>query len=222
MTQQRWDEVDRYLSQALLPPDPVLDATLQASVEAGLPPGQVSACQGRLLEVLAAIQGATAILEIGALGGYSAICLARGLRPGGRLVTLEVDPTYAEVARANFTRAGLDDVVELRLGRAIDTLDQLIADDQGPFDVVFIDADKPSNPEYLARVLELTRPGSLIIADNVIREGAVADPTSTDPKVQGVRRFNEMMGSDPRLVATAIQTVGTKGYDGFALAYVSS
>ena len=213
----RWAEVDAALAALLAPPDEVLDAALAASAAAGLPAHDVSPLQGKLLELLARLQGARAILELGTLGGYSTIWLARALPPGGRLVTLEADPRHAEVARANLARAGLAAAVEVRVGPALETLPSLA----GPFDLVFIDADKRSNPEYLAWALELTRPGSLIVADNVVRGGAVADEGSTDAGVRGVRRFLELVAAEPRLHATAIQTVGAKGYDGFALALVT-
>jgi predicted O-methyltransferase YrrM len=220
MTQEQWSAVDRYLVDLLLPPDPALDAALEASAAAGLPPHGVSPAQGKLLQLLALMQGARAILEIGTLGGYSTIWLARALPAGGRLITLEADPGYAAVARANIARAGLADVVEVRVGRALDTLPLLAAERLGPFDLIFIDADKRSNPEYLGWALELSRPGSAIVADNVVRGGAVAGGDG-DPTVQGVRRFYELLAADPRVSATAIQTVGAKGHDGFALGVVT-
>ena len=220
MAQEQWTAVDRYLTDLLVPPDPALEVALQASAAAGLPPIQVSPNQGKLLHLLARLQGARAILEIGTLGGYSTIWLARALPAGGRLVTLEADPKHAEVARANLARAGLADVVELRLGRALETLPRLAAEGRGPFDLIFIDADQPGYPDYFAWALKLSRPGSLILADNVVRKGAVVDAASDDPRVQGVRRFNELLAAEPRVTATAIQTVGSKGYDGFALALV--
>ena len=222
MTQEQWTAVDRYITDLLVPPDPALDAALQASAAAGLPPHDVSPSQGKLLLLLAQIQGARTILEIGTLGGYSTIWLARALPADGRLITLEADPKHAEVARANIARAGLSDVVEVRLGRALDTLPQLAAEGHGPFDLIFIDADKASNPDYFAWALKLSRRGSLIIADNVVRNGAVDDAASSDPSVQGVRRFNELLAESPRVSATAIQTVGSKGYDGFAMAIVTA
>jgi predicted O-methyltransferase YrrM len=218
MTQERWTAVDRYITDLLIPPDPALDAALRASVAAGLPPINVSPSQGKLLMILAQLQGAKNILEIGTLGGYSTIWLARGLADGGRLITLEADRKHADLARANIARAGLAGVVELILGRAIDTLPELAAKGRGPFDLIFIDADKSSLPDYFSWSLKLTRPGSVIIIDNVIRDGAVIDPASTDPDVQGVRRMNETMAAEKRVTATAIQTVGSKGYDGFAIA----
>jgi predicted O-methyltransferase YrrM len=222
MAQEQWTAVDRYLTDLLVPPDPALDAALQASAVAGLPPIHVSPNQGKLLLLLARAQGARTILEIGTLGGYSTIWLGRALPPGGRLITLEADPKYAEVARANIGRAGLTDVVELRLGRALDTLPQLVAERRGPFDLTFIDADKPGYPDYFAWTLKLSRRGSLIIVDNVVRKGGVIDAASSDPNVQGVRRFNELLAAEPRVSATAIQTVGSKGYDGFAIALVTA
>ena len=215
---ERWIEVDRYVADRLLPPDPVLDETLRASALAGLPEHDVSPLQGALLELLARLGGARAILEIGTLGGYSTTWLARALPPGGRLVTLEADPEHADVARANLARAGLADRVEVLTGRALDTLPGL----HGPFDLIFIDADKRSNPEYLDHALALSRRGTLIVADNVVRDGAVADAASDDPSVQGVRAFFDRVAAEPRLRATAIQTVGVKGYDGFALALVDA
>jgi predicted O-methyltransferase YrrM len=222
MTQEQWTAVDRYLTDQLLPPDPVLEAALQASVAAGLPPINVSPTQGKLLQLLARMQQARNILEIGTLGGYSTIWLARALPADGRLITLEADPKHAAVARANLARAGLAGVVELRLGRALDTLPQLAAEGRGPFDLIFIDADKPGYPDYFAWALKLTRRGSLIIADNVVRKGAVIDPASPDPIVRGVRRLHELIAAEPRVSATVIQTVGSKGYDGFAIALVTA
>ncbi|MCX5100713.1 O-methyltransferase [Streptomyces sp. NBC_00053] len=221
MTLARWTEVDDYFNGLLVGPDEALDAAVEASDGAGLPAMQVAANQGKLLNLLARLQGARTVLEIGTLGGYSTIWLARALPEGGKVVTLEADPAYAEVARANIERAGLADVVEIRVGRALDTLPELAAEGYGPFDVVFIDADKPSNPDYLAWSLKLTRPGSLIVADNVVRDGEVVDGTSDDPKVQGVRRFTELVAAEPTLSATALQTVGSKGYDGLMMALVT-
>jgi predicted O-methyltransferase YrrM len=216
--QDRWTAVDRYLADRLLEPDAALDAALAASAAADLPARGVSATQGRLLELLARIQRARTILELGTLGAYSTIWLARALASGGRLVTLELDAGYAEVARANLARAGLADVVEVRVGPARETLAALAAQGHDPFDLVFIDADKAGNAEYLAAALELSRPGTLIVADNVIRDGAVLD--GDDASAVGMRRFFDFIAAEPRLHATAIQTVGEKGYDGFALAVV--
>ena len=220
MNPDTWTAVDQYLADLLLAPDAALDAALAASTAAGLPPIHVSPPQGKLLHLLARGLQARRILEIGTLGGYSTIWLARALPAGGRVVTLEADPQHAAVARANFARAGLTDAIELRLGRAQDTLPQLAAEGAGPFDLIFIDADKPGYADYLAWALKLSRVGSLIIADNVVRKGAVIDGASADAAVQGVRRFNEALAAEPRVTATVVQTVGGKGYDGFALALV--
>jgi len=215
-----WSDVDRYICDLLVGSDAVLDAALEASREAGLPPINVAPNQGKLLHLLARLQGARSILEVGTLGGYSTIWLGRALPAGGRLVTLELEPRHAEVARASIERAGLADVVTIRVGRAVDSLEALEAEGAGPFDLVFIDADKPSNPDYFRWALRLTRPGSVIVVDNVIRNGAVVDPDSTDPAIQGTRRLNELMSSERRVSVTEVQTVGSKGYDGFALALV--
>ena len=220
--QEQWTAVDRYLTDLFVQPDPALEAALQASAAAGLPPIQVSPNQGKLLFLLAQVQAARNILEIGTLGGYSTVWLARALPGNGRLITLELDEKFAAVARANIARAGLADVVELRLGRALETLPQLAAEGRGPFDLIFIDADKATYPDYFKWALKLSRRGSLIIADNIVRKGAVADAASSDPNVQGVRRFNELLAAEPRVSATAIQTVGSKGHDGFAIALVTA
>ena len=220
MNQETWTAVDRYLADLFVPSDPALDAALEASAAAGLPAISISPNQGKLLQLLARVQGARNILEIGTLGGYSTIWLARSLPAGGRLITLEFEPKHAEVARANFARAGLAGVVELRVGRALDTLPQLAAEGRGPFDLIFIDADKENYADYFVWALKLARRGTLIIADNVVRKGAVTDAGSSDPLVQGVRRFNELLAAEKRVSATVFQTVGTKGYDGFAIALV--
>ncbi len=220
LNQQRWTRVDDYIVNALVPADPVLDAVLEASAAAGLPPINVSPAQGQMLALFARMVKARRILEIGTLGGYSTIWLARALPADGKLVTLEADGDYAQVARENFRRAGLSQQIDLRVGRALDSLPTLEADAIGPFDLIFVDADKPSNPDYLAWALRLSRPGTLIVWDNVIRDGAVADAASEDPRVQGVRRLFDLVAADPRLTSTAIQTVGSKGYDGFALTFV--
>ncbi len=221
MNPKTWTAVDRYLEGLLVGQDEALEAALRASAEARLPPISVSPAQGKLLNLLARACGARAILEIGTLGGYSAIWRARALPAGGRLVTLEIDPKHAEVARASVARAGLAQCVQIRRGAALDTLERLGAEGAGPFDLIFIDADKPNIPAYFGWALRLSRPGSLIVVDNVVRGGTVADAGSTDPSVQGVRRLNELIASEPRVSATAIQTVGIKGYDGFALALVT-
>ena len=222
MSQRRWTAVDRYLADLLVASDPALDAALEASAAVGLPAHDVSPNEGKLLLLLARLQGARTILEIGTLGGYSTIWLARALPADGRLITLEIDGTHAEVARTNVARAGLADLVELRLGPALETLPQLAAEGRAPFDMIFVDADKASNPDYFPWALALSRRGSLIVADNVVRKGAVVDAASGDPSVQGVRRFLELVAAEPRVSATAIQTVGSKGYDGFAIALVTA
>jgi predicted O-methyltransferase YrrM len=219
--QDKWSEVDRYFNALLSPSDPLLDGALQASGAAGLPAIHVSPNQGKLLFLLARVREAHSILEIGTLGGYSTIWLARALPAGGRLITLEADPKHAAVAQDNIARAGLGGVVELRLGPALDTLPALAADGRAPFDFIFIDADKQRYPEYFAWSLKLSHRGTLIVADNVVRKGAVTDAGSPDPLIRGVRRFLERVAAEPRVTAAAIQTVGTKGYDGFALVLVT-
>jgi len=218
--QDRWTAVDRYVEGLLAPHDAALDASLEASEEAGLPAIQVSPPQGKLLHLLAKSIGATAILEFGTLGGYSTIWLARALPDDGHLITLEADSAYAAVAAANIERAGLGDVVDLRVGVALDTLPELADEDAGPFDLTFIDADKEHSPEYFAWALDRSRPGGLIVADNVVRAGELADEQSADPKIRAQRRLHEMLAAEPRVEATTIQTVGGKGYDGFAIALV--
>ena len=217
MTKELWTDVDRYLTAHLVPPDAALDAALATSAAAGLPEIAVSPNHGKLLHLLAKVQGAKKILEIGTLGGYSSIWLARALAPGGHLITLENDPRHADVARANLGNAGLGRIVQVRVGAALDTLPQLEAEGRGPFDLIFIDADKVNTPSYFRWALTLSRPGSLIVVDNVVRDGAVADASSTDQAVQGMRQFFELVRSEPRVEATAVQTVGIKGYDGLAL-----
>ncbi|SOB85825.1 O-methyltransferase [Streptomyces sp. 1331.2] len=219
-SQPTWDAVDAYFSEQLVGHDPALEGAQAAADAAGLPKIAVAPNQGKLLHLLALTQGAKRILEVGTLGGYSAIWLARALPADGTLVTLEIDPRNAEVARGNLAAAGLAGVAEVRVGRAADSLAALVEQDVEPFDLVFIDADKPSNPEYFRRALQLTRPGSLIIVDNVVRGGAVADPDSTDPGVLGTRAVHELIAAEPRVTATSVQTVGSKGYDGFTLARV--
>ncbi|MFN6486521.1 MULTISPECIES: O-methyltransferase [unclassified Nostoc] len=222
MTQENWAAVDRYITDLFVQPDLALDTALQTAADAGLPPHNVSPNQGKLLLLLAQIQKADTILEIGTLGGYSTIWLARSLPADGRLISLEANPKHAEIARSNIAHAGLSNLVDIRLGRALDTLPQIATEGHDPFDLIFIDADKPSNPDYLAWALKLSRRGSLIIADNVVRNGAVVDAASSDSSVQGIRRFNELLAAEPRVSATEIQTVGSKGYDGFAIAIVTS
>lgn len=221
MTRDQWTTVDHYLAGLFVPPDPALEAALQATADAGMPLINVAPNQGKLLYLLARAHGVRSILEIGTLGGYSTIWLARALQPGGRLITLEIDPAHAAVARTNIERTGLAGVVEVRVGPALATLPQLIEAGAGPFDLVFIDADKPSTPDYVAWTLRLTKPGSLIIIDNVVRNGAVGDPASADANVQGVRRALHALADDPRVVAAALHTVGSKGYDGMAIALVT-
>jgi predicted O-methyltransferase YrrM len=217
MTDNTWAAVDDYFAEAVLSPDPVLDAALADSEAGGLPSIAVAPNQGKLLNLLARLAGARSILEIGTLGGYSTIWLARALPPGGKLVTCEYESKHADVARANLVRAGFgDDVVDIRVGAALDTLPTLT----GPFDFVFIDADKANLDNYVREALALSRPGTTIVVDNVVRGGAVVDPGSTDPNVQGVRRMVELVSAEPRLDATAVQTVGGKSYDGFLLALV--
>ncbi|MEU6764851.1 O-methyltransferase [Streptomyces sp. NPDC046853] len=220
MTQQQWTAVDTYFTDLLAPGDEALTAALHDSDAAGLPQISVAPNQGKLLQLLAQIQGAHRILEIGTLGGYSTIWLARALPADGRLITLEYSPVHADVARGNLARAGLDKLTEVRTGPALDSLAGLVAEDAAPFDLVFIDADKANNPHYVEWSLKLTRPGSLIVIDNVVRSGAVADADSTDPGVQGTREALDLIARHPKLTGTALQTVGTKGYDGLALARV--
>jgi predicted O-methyltransferase YrrM len=220
MSKDLWTAVDRYLNEALMGPDPVLDAALEANAAAGLPAIDVAPNQGKFLSLLAQIAGARRILEIGTLGGYSTIWLARALPPDGQLVTLELDPKHAEVALSNIARAGFSSLVQLRLGPALDSLAQLHAEHSAPFDLIFIDADKPGYADYLHAALKLSRPGTLILADNVVHEGIVADPNTTDPAALGARHFLEALAAEPRLSAAGIQTVGSKGHDGFAIARV--
>ena len=222
MNQELWTDVDNYLVENLIPADPALEKALKSNQAAGLPTIDVAPNQGKLLHLLARIQGARRILEIGTLGGYSTIWLARALPSDGNLITLEVEAKHAEVARANIERAGLSSLVQLRLGPALESLLQLQKEGAKPFDLIFIDADKQNIPAYLEWSLRLSRPGTVIITDNVIRDGAIINAEDPDPRVQGVRRLFEMMSADPRLDATALQTVGTKGYDGFTLAIVKA
>ncbi len=223
--EESWRAVDDYINGLIVPEDDALRAALRASEEAGLPPIAVTPNQGKLLALLARVQRARTLLELGTLGGYSTIWLARALPADGRLITLEANPDYAEVARANIARAGVADRVELRVGPGLQTLPQLAAEDAGPFDMIFIDADKKNNPGYFEWSLKLSRPGTLIVVDNVVRDARIVDPHeydphSGDPDILGVRRFFQMLSAEPRVDATAIQTVGAKGHDGFALAIV--
>jgi predicted O-methyltransferase YrrM len=214
-----WTAVDDYITGLIVPADPVLDAAQDASRAAGLPAISVSAAQGKFLHLLARIQGARRILEIGTLGGYSTIWMARALPPDGRLITLEYDSKHAAVARGNIARAGLSGLVDLRVGRALDTLPGLV--NEGPFDLVFIDADKPNTTDYFNRALELSRRGTVIVVDNVVRDGKVADRAGDgDESVEGMRKFMTALAAERRVSATALQTVGSKGYDGFVVALV--
>ena len=219
-TDADWTAVERWLDAQLIAPDPTLDAVLAANAAAGLPAHDVSPSQGKLLHLLARIAGARAILEIGTLGAYSTIWLARALPADGVVVTLEADVRHAEVARANLARAGVASRVDLRVGPALDTLPLLAAERRAPFDLVFIDADKRSNVAYLDWALRLARPGAAIVIDNVVRDGAVLDASSADETVRGVRALAERLADEPRIDATALQTVGGKGWDGFVLALV--
>ncbi len=212
-----WSAVDDYVDRTLIPADPVLDDARAAAADAGLPPIAVSPAQGKLLHLLARMHGARSILEIGTLGAYSTIWLARALPPDGRLVTLEADRKHAQVAENNLDAAGFGEVVEVKVGKALDTLPSV----EGPFDLIFIDADKPNNPEYFRWALRLSRPGSVIIVDNVVRNGALADADSTDPTIVATREMHELIAAEPRVEATVVQTVGQKGYDGFTLALVT-
>ncbi|MFK0729837.1 MAG: O-methyltransferase [Gloeotrichia echinulata GP01] len=220
MTQTQWTAVDEYINSLLVPSDFALDATIQSTIDAELPQINVAPNQGKLLHILAQIRGATRILELGTLAGYSTIWLARALPADGKLITLEANPKHAEVARENIERASLSHIVEIRVGTALDTLPQLVAEGQAPFDLVFIDADKVNIPDYFTWSLKLTRKGSVIIVDNVVRKGAVIDTDSSDENIQGVRKFNTLLAAESRVKATTIQTVGSKGYDGLAIALV--
>jgi predicted O-methyltransferase YrrM len=220
MSQDLWTKVDEYYA-GVVAEDDALKAAVAESEKAGLPPIAVTANQGKLLMLMAQMIGAKKILEVGTLGGYSTIWLARGLAPGGKLVTLEYEQKHADVANGNFVRAGLANRIEVRVGDATKTMPQLIAENAGPFDLIFLDANKDGYPIYYEHSLKLSRKGTIIFADNVVRDGAVADPTTTDEAVRGVQRLREIVAKDKRVSATAIQTVGSKGYDGFALIIVS-
>ena len=221
MSSETWIAVDRYLGELMLARDEALENALKASADAGLPPINVAPNQGAFLEILARVAGARQILEIGTLGGYSAIWLGRALPEGGRLLSLEFEPRHAEVARANLERASLSDRVEVRVGRAADTLAELEREGRGPFDLVFIDADKPSTADYVRWALRLSHPGTLIVVDNVVRNGGIADLSGRDANVEGIRRGLEVIAAEPRLKAAVLQTVGVKGYDGLAIALVT-
>ncbi|HET8966503.1 MAG TPA: O-methyltransferase [Candidatus Acidoferrum sp.] len=220
MSQDQWSAVDHYFTEQLHLSDSALEAAIQANAAAELPAIDVAPNQGKLLQLLARLVRANKILEIGTLGGYSTIWLARALPPDGRLISLEFSPKHAEVAKSNIQRAGLSDRVQIRVGAALDSLPHIEKEGLAPFDFIFIDADKPNNPGYLEWAIKLARPGTLIIVDNVVRDGAVADASNTDPAIQGTRKMFASMSRDTRLSATALQTVGSKGYDGFAMAVV--
>jgi predicted O-methyltransferase YrrM len=220
MDQETWSAVDEFVGETLVPDDEALQGALDAAEAAGLPQIQVSPPQGKLLQMLARLQGARTVLEFGTLGGYSTILLARALPDGGKLITLEANADYAEVARGSIERAGLADVIDLRVGPALETLPVLEDEGAGPFDLTFIDADKVNTPDYFAWALDRSRPGSLIVADNVVRNGTLADAAGGDPAAQAQRRLHQMLATDPRVTATTIQTVGSKGYDGFTIALV--
>ncbi|MCM3141088.1 O-methyltransferase [Brevibacillus sp. MER 51] len=221
MNREQWTAVDHYFTDKLLEADSVLDTVLQVNAAAGLPAIDVAPNQGKFLHLLARIQGARSILEIGTLGGYSTIWLARALPEDGRLITLEYDQKHAEVAQSNITRAGLDQIVEVKIGLALDSLIQLHEENQGPFDFIFIDADKKGNPDYFQWALKLSRKGTVIITDNVVRSGQVVDETNADPNIVGVRQFTDMVAEEQRVSGTVVQTVGSKGYDGFAIMLVT-
>lgn len=222
MTRKTWNAVDDYIAEELIPADPALDAALEANRDNGLPAIDVSPAQGKLLNLLVRMNKAKRILEIGTLGGYSTIWMARALPADGKIVTLELDTHHAKVARVNIKRAGLSELVDLRMGPALDSLAMLSGEGAGPFDLIFIDADKPNNPHYIAGALRFSKPGTLIIVDNVIRDGAIVDGLNDDPRVGGARSVFEIFGNEPGVIATALQTVGLKGYDGFAIALVTS
>jgi predicted O-methyltransferase YrrM len=218
--QKIWANVDRYFGDKLAPSDPALEAALAANRKAKLPAIDVTQLQGKFLELLVRISNARRVLEIGTLGGYSTLWLARALPEDGQIVSLELEPRHAEIARANLKNAGMSDRVEIRIGEAAKSLEALVTSGAAPFDFIFIDADKAGYPEYLNWSLKLSRPGTLIVADNVVRDGKVIEPDNPDPNIQGVRRFTDLIAAEPRLSSTVLQTVGSKGYDGFTLAVV--
>ncbi|MFI5101479.1 MAG: O-methyltransferase [Actinomycetes bacterium] len=222
MSESTWEDVDEYVVERLAATDDVLDHVRQASAAAGLPDIAVSAAQGKFLHLLTRAVRASSVLEIGTLGGYSTVWFARALPAGGRVVTLEVDPHHAEVARSNAAAAGVADLVDVRLGAALDTLPRLVGEGAGPFDLVFVDADKENNAAYVRLALDLSRPGTIVVVDNVVRGGGVVDPGSADPRIRGTRALFDYLAAEPRLDSTALQTVGAKGYDGFVLALVTA
>lgn len=217
---QTWEQVDEYITDLLCPNDAILDDVLTANKKADLPEIDVTANQGKLLQLLVQMKGAKRILEIGTLGAYSTLWMARGLPADGKVITLELDPHHADVAQANIAHAGLEHMIEVRTGDALGQLAMMAEEKVEPFDLIFIDADKPNNPHYLNWALQFSRPGTVIIGDNVIREGEIINKHSTDPRIQGVRKFYEMIAGNPKISATAIQTVGSKGYDGFMMGIV--
>jgi predicted O-methyltransferase YrrM len=222
MTDDLWSKVDSYISETLVKTDSALNTALATSEAAGLPAINVAPNHGKLLHILARLVNARTILEIGTLGGYSTIWMARALQPGGRLITLEFEPKHADLAKANIARAGLAHVVDVRLGVALETLPKIAAENIAPFDLIFIDADKVSTPDYFQWAMKLSRVGTLIVVDNVVRKGEVANAKTDDPAVRGMRGFIELAAAEPRVIATAIQTVGAKGYDGFSIALVTA
>ena len=222
MTEDLWSKVDSYISETLVKTDSALNTALATSEAAGLPAINVAPNHGKLLHILARLVNARTILEIGTLGGYSTIWMARALQPGGRLITLEFEPKHADLAKANIARAGLANVVDVRLGVALETLPKIAAENIAPFDLIFIDADKVSTPDYFQWAMKLSRVGTLIVVDNVVRKGEVANAKTDDPAVRGMRGFIELAAAEPRVIATAIQTVGAKGYDGFSIALVTA
>lgn len=222
MTEDLWSKVDSYISETLVKTDSALNTALASSEAAGLPAINVAPNHGKLLHILARLVNARTILEIGTLGGYSTIWMARALQPGGRLITLEFEPKHADLAKANIARAGLANVVDVRLGVALETLPKIAAENIAPFDLIFIDADKVSTPDYFQWAMRLSRVGTLIVVDNVVRKGEVANAKTDDPAVRGMRGFIELAAAEPRVIATAIQTVGAKGYDGFSIVLVTA
>jgi predicted O-methyltransferase YrrM len=222
MSDDLWSKVDTYLTDTLVKTDSALNTALATSEAAGLPAINVAPNHGKLLHILARLVNARTILEIGTLGGYSTIWMARALQPGGRLITLEFEPKHADLAKANIARAGLANVVDVRLGVALETLPKIAAENIAPFDLIFIDADKVSTPDYFQWAMKLSRVGTLIVVDNVVRKGEVANAKTDDPAVRGMRGFIELAAAEPRVIATAIQTVGAKGYDGFSIALVTA